>query len=384
MGGGDLQHSYLKVKERLYLTIKSLSPGAKLKSRPELSRQFHTSRTTIDRAISELIGEGYLCAKDGSGTYVTEEAFHKYQAQKAMYRNWGVILPDITKDTYPGIMRGIEDEASRDNYNVIICNSDDSEKKQTTYLRNLIHTRVAGIIIVPAILSARETVESFEEVARSGIPIVFCNRGFPFFDAPKVLSNNFYGSYIAVKHLLAMGYRKIAFITKQWYSSAQERFGGYMAALTEANLVPKETYYVFSPEGNISPSAAIPDETPLIERLMLSDDPPDAAFCFNDSVAERVFWEVIKLGKRPGINFGITGYDDTGICERLPVKLSSVKYKTYEIGMEAAKLLKSIIGGEKVSLAKTVILQPELIVRESSRKIETAGERDAENVPEKT
>jgi DNA-binding LacI/PurR family transcriptional regulator len=372
--GVNSRHSYLKVKEQLRLSINNLAPGSKIKSRPELSKQLNTSRTTVERAISELIGEGYLYARDGSGTYVTEEAAQKGENQKVKNRNWGVILPDILQDTYPGILRGIEDEAILNNYNTIICNSDNNEKKQNMYVHKLIHSHAAGIIIVPAVIAGKETVKIFEEVTRAGIPMVFCNRGFPFFEVPRVLSNNFYGSYTAVRHLLSMGYQKIAFITRQWYTVSQERYEGYMAALTEADLVPNENYYVFdSGNPDVAPSEVILDETTVIKNLLSSSDPPDAVFCFNDSIAEKVFWEVKKQGKTPGVDFGIVGYDDTGICERLPVKLTSIKYKTYETGREAARLLQRMINGENVPLSKTVIFQPELVVRESSLKESTTS-----------
>jgi DNA-binding LacI/PurR family transcriptional regulator/biotin operon repressor len=358
--------SYVRVKETLRKMIADLPPGAKILSRPELTKKLDTSRTTVDRAISELIGEGYLYARDGSGTYVTKHIPHKGKSSEALLRNWGVILPDIQLDPFPGILRGIEDEANTGNFNTIICNSDGHDKKQNTYLKKMIHSHVSGIIIVPSIICLEDSILVFREVEKAGIPIVFCNRGVPFIEAPKVFSNNFYGSYIAVKHLLETGYRKIAYITRHWYSHPQERLQGYMAALAEAGITPDESYYTFSPGKD-----GIMNESTAMDNLLDSDDPPDAVFCFNDSVAENVYWSAVKHGKKPGFDFGIIGYNNTSLCERLPVKLSSIQYKNYEIGREAAMLLKKMINGENVPSSKTVILQPELAIRESSLKSRT-------------
>ena len=63
---------YIRVKEQLIAEIKMLQPNDRLPSRAELSKRYQVTRTTIERAISELIGEGYLYARDCSGTYVAE------------------------------------------------------------------------------------------------------------------------------------------------------------------------------------------------------------------------------------------------------------------------------------------------------------------------
>ncbi|UUZ85271.1 winged helix-turn-helix domain-containing protein [Paenibacillus sp. P26] len=63
---------YIQVKEQLMAHIASLKPHERSPSRTALSATYQAARTTIERAISELIGEGSLYARDGSGTYVSE------------------------------------------------------------------------------------------------------------------------------------------------------------------------------------------------------------------------------------------------------------------------------------------------------------------------
>lgn len=363
----DNTYQYQRIKELLKDEINALPPNAKLLSRPELAVKYQTSRTTIDKAISELIGEGYLYAINGSGTYIAErESTLNESVTSNNYLSWGVILPDIRQDTYPGILRGIEDEANANGINTIICNSDNDDKKESEYLYKMIRSKVSGIIIVPAVIAAESSIEAYRAVAEAGIPLVFCNRGVPYFDAPKVVSNNFYGGYLVTKHLLESGYKRIGYITRLWYVTSMERFQGYLSALSEYGIEIDENLYTFpvDPQGRV-------DEIAHTQALMQSATPPDALFCFNDSIAEKVFDEVCKSGKIPGADFGLAGYDNTNICDKLPIKLTSVKFKTYEIGREAAKLILRITHGEYVPKYKSIILQPQLVIRESSGKKDT-------------
>ena len=355
--------SYQQIKERLLHDIRRMPSDSKLLSRPELSKKYLVSRTTIDRAISELIGEGLLYARDGSGTYVAK-AVEAPKSLNDFFTSWGVILPDIRHDTYPGILRGIEDVANANGINIVICNSDNEERKQADYIIKLIASRVSGIIIVPALIP-RTDPEIFFHLEHAGIPLVFCNRAIEGVDAPKVFSNNFYGAYKITRHLLSNGYKRIGFITRTWYSIAFERFQGYLSALAEAGVQSNEKLYTFTADAD-----GCIDETVAARTLINAKDPVDAIFCFNDSIAWNVFWELDKAGKRIGKDFGLVGYDNTHICDQCPIKLTSMDFRTYETGHESAKLLLMMTKKEPLEKNKVIVLHPKLEIRESSQKSE--------------
>lgn len=352
---------YIQIKERLLEEIKTLQPNDRLPARTELVKNYQVTRTTIDRAISELIGEGYLYSRDGSGTYVTgNEAPAIAAANTTNVISWGVILPDITRNTYPGILRGVEDVASQHNINVVICNTDNNSEKQTSYINKLIEADVKGLIIVPAIVGS--DVLSFERLQGQNIPFVFCNRDVNGVNVPKVISNSFYGGYIATRHLIQCGYQKIAYVSHLMYSVSLERYQGYLSALTEAGMETKDDYVIF--EDSFRGKAGYESAQKILSR----QPRPDAIFAFNDHTAEGVYEAITETGLNVGADIGLVGYDNTDICERLPVKLTSVKFKTYEIGSKAAELLLAIMRGENIPQNKTVILQPALVVRDSCKK----------------
>lgn len=349
-------YRYQIVKSELLQKILIMAPDEKLKSRPKMMKEYDVTRTTIDKAISELIGEGYLYARNGSGTYVRK----REAAEPEPFRqevNWGVIIPDIRKDVYPGMVRGIEDVANRYQVNVLIGNTDNVIEKQEEYVRNFVNSGVTGIIMVP---STRESggAGALREAAAAGVSVIFCNRGVTGMEAPLVQSNDFYGSYIAAKYALDRGYRKISYLTRNWYTTSKARLQGYLSALSERGIEPQEIFYSFKGSDTIPVEQAA-------AAMLGREDRPDAVICFNDDVAQEVYRVASRMGLAIGTELGLIGYDNTAICEQLPVKLTSVSFKTYEIGERAASLLLDITNGKVVSRKEMVILQPSLVIRES-------------------
>lgn len=350
---------YVQVKDALRERIRTMEDEARLPARGDLSQEYGVTRTTIDRAISELIGEGLLVAKDGSGTYVVGES---QAAERKGVDSWGVILPDIMQDTYPGILRGVEDAAEANRINVVICNTNNSIEKQTSYIEKLLESEVSGVVMVPAIRGSYD-LEPFKRIQAKGIKLVFCNRGVPGIEAPIVASNNFYGGFLATSHLLKNGYRKVAYLSRPAYSVAIERYQGYMGALSEAGMDIDEGRVRFEESYDIERPGYL-----SARELLESKTGVDAIFCFNDVVARGAYEAAVDLGLRPGADVGLVGYDNTNVCGLFPVKLSSVLFKTYEIGSMAAKVLLEALSSEPPSPGAQHIFQPELVVRDSSRR----------------
>jgi DNA-binding LacI/PurR family transcriptional regulator len=366
MKSGRSNLLYFQIKERIKKDFGGLESGERIPSRVELTKKYSATRTTIDRAISELIGEGFLYTVDGSGTYLADRTESSDAEYTSGVTNWGVILPNIMHDTYPGILRGIEDVANENDVNVVICNTDNYADKQRDYVYKLIESGVRGLIIVPAIIG-KTTLEEFSELKKHGIPLVTCNRIIEGIEAPSVLSNNFYGGYLATRHLIEQGYKRIAYLSRPMYSVSLDRYQGYLGALSEHS------------KGIIQESGkkcVVFEDSFEIDRpgyhsmgsLLELESPPDAVFCFNDAIAAGAYELLTERGVRIGEDVGLVGYDNTSICERLSPKLTSVRFKTYEIGSSAAKLLLRLSSGEGELNRKRVILQPELVVRESSEK----------------
>ena len=347
---------YKEIKNEILSIVSVMQQGDTLPSRNELCKRLDTARTTVDKAIKELVDEGTLISRKGSGTRVAgliERAHPDVQ-------NWCVILPNVTEQIYSNLLRGIENVADASNTNIIICNSDNNPDKQEQYIRRLMVSGVSGFVIVPTISGEpKESLRLYDSLVKSKIPFIFCNRGVDGINAPIVKSNDFYGGYIATSHLLSMGYKKIAFIGRQQYSTCIDRCQGYISALMEHNIEINRQHIMMPPPGGIL------DSYEAMEQLLHNDDIPDAVFCFNDYTAELASKAIKDAGLRVSDDIGIIGYDNGNICESCSPKITSISFKSMEIGACAANLLEDISKGNKPSGFRYYLFQPSIVIRES-------------------
>lgn len=349
---------YQEIKEQILKDITALQPHDKIMSRPAMCQKYLVTRTTIDRAINELIREGFLYSVDGSGTYVTDEDKRNTSYKKDLI-NIGVLLPNIMADTYPGILKGIEDVTQKRNINVVLCNTDNDYQKQYVYIHRLLNSKIKGFIIVPAICKAND-MEVYQFLLKNNVPFVFCNRGFYDVERPIISSNDFFGGFLAADHLIQKGYSRPAYLSTIRYKASIDRYQGYIAALSQHNL-PIDNRLVVIRDGAPTEELAYWEA----KNLLSGDRKIDGVVCFNDHVAIGAMRAAREAGLRISRDIGIIGYDDTPLCEMLPIKLTSIAYKNYEIGKRAAEVLCQMICYPEKPVDDICIFQPELRVRDS-------------------
>ena len=352
---------YLEIKQMLKEKIETLPPDAKLDGRPNLCRELDTTRTTLDKAMAELVYEGLLYSVKGSGTYVAGVRNGVEVAVKEKLENWGIIVPNVMDRIYYSLVRGVENEAQKDDVNIILCNSDGKAGKQEQYIKRLIASGVTGFIIVPVIARGiQENDELYSQLLEAKIPFVFCNRSVEGISAPVVTSNDYYGAYIATRHLIARGYRHIAFVAREKYKTSIDRCQGYLSALIENGLeVERKLISIEEKEKGEFYGYN------TMKRLLEEQPQLDAVFCFNDRIAQGVCQAIKEAGRLVSDDIGIIGYDDTELCMEMEPKLSSVSYKSIEIGEKAARILRKMINQEPLSDFEFYLFQPNIVERDS-------------------
>lgn len=339
--------------------ISQMNPLDRLPSRLVLCKRFDTTRTTLDKAIKELESEGIVFCKDGSGTYVAVPEGYDIKTPE----NWGIIVPDIMEDIYAGLVRGVEDVAQKNGINLILCNFDHDPEKQEQYIRRLMLTGASGLIIVPVLRERTlEMTKLYEALADSKKPLVFCNMSVNGIEAPIVASNNFYGGYVATKHLISKGYRKIAYLSKFNYQTSMERCQGYITALLESGYSVDRDLIIINAGDQDTPYGYT-----AIKKLLMKRPDIDAVFCFNDSLIRGVYMAAKEMGKEISDDLGVIGYDNTNQCMMEAPRVSSMTYRNAEIGHVAANLLLKQIHGEEISGFPYYLFQPELIERDSCK-----------------
>nr|MBL0714833.1 substrate-binding domain-containing protein [Desulfobacterales bacterium] len=153
------------------------------------------------------------------------------------------------------------------------------------------------------------------------------------------------------------------YIAHPRYTISLNRYMGYLSALCLAGRLSDEGLVAFSGSWDL--------ETPGYEemgRLLDGPEPPDAVFCFTDLIARGAYRAVCERNLVPGRDVGIVGYDDSLVCRSLEIPLTSVKTHSFEMGRKAAQLLFDGTLETAPGCNTSIILPPDLVVRESSTR----------------
>ncbi|MBX6383591.1 MAG: LacI family DNA-binding transcriptional regulator [Microbispora sp.] len=231
------------------------------------------------------------------------------------------------------VLKGVMDALSQSGFDLIIYANSDlygtySEGWEQRHLTRLSGTLTDGCIVVTP----------WGEV-RSSTPVVVID---PVRDstAPSVTADNLAGATQVVEHLLGLGHRRIGFIAgRSSLAAAWSREEGYRRALTEAGIPVDPTLIG---RGDFNPESAIPLARALLDR----PDRPTAIFAASDGMALKVLEVARELGLAVPGDLSVAGFDNIPESALAEPALTTVDQSMYQLGYEAANMLKSLVTGE--------------------------------------
>jgi LacI family transcriptional regulator len=266
----------------------------------------------------------------------------------------GMIVPDIVNPFFPMVVRGAEDAAQKQGYNLLLCNSDDSLAKEETAIELLLSKRVDGILLTKAVGEFSPSLRQM--IKEVNIPFVLVMRTYPQLTKDAVISDDYQGAYEAVCHLARSGRRRIGLISGPLkISNAKERWRGFRDALEEKNL-PCEPDLVVEGDYRI--------ESGFRAGHALLSHRPDGIYVANHLMTIGLLKAVDEMGLKCPEDFGLVSFDDYPWLGVFRPRLTTVELPKHQLGSEAAELLIQRIGGNR---SKPVLkkLSPELRIRES-------------------
>lgn len=271
--------------------------------------------------------------------------------RKGATRTIGVVFEDSSNPFYAEVFKGIEVSARKYGYQVILMNTERDYINEIQAVDTLLQKRVDGIIISPTQFDSKD----IEQLAKLNYPFVILGVHFEGDDLDEVYSNDFKGGYLATKHLLERGRRKILMLNGYMYKSvAQMRYRGHLEALRELGLQPH--LMVEIEEGY---------ESAFNKIMELKDADFDAVFCFNDVFAIATLKALRLIGKRVPEDVAVVGYDDISYAEFVQPPLTTIRIDKFLEGIVAFEMLYEKVLGLRTE-PKRVVLDVELVVRESA------------------
>lgn len=267
-----------------------------------------------------------------------------------------LLLPGLSTGNYSKIIENIETHAEKAGYQVILCNTHNDLEKEKKYLDLLEEKRVDGAIILGGELADQHIVNT---KLRGNDNIVLINRLCEEILISTILIDSRHGAYLATRHLLDLGYRKIALITGNNIDYIEsEKIKGYQDALKDKKI-DFNNELVIETDGS--------REGGYQAYLSLKDIAikPDSFFVTGDLLTVGLV-EAIKMGGYyiPQ-DYPVVSYGDTIINSIVEPELTRVVEPRGQAGKMAAEDLINLINSREAK-EEIKVLKPELKKSEST------------------
>ena len=270
----------------------------------------------------------------------------------------GVLIPDITNPLFPPIIRGIEDTLWTAGYTAILGNTDNIAARERDAVATMRARQVDGLILA----TARRDDPGVARCVSDGLPVVLVNRTADIAGVSSVVNDDALGIGLAVRHLKALGHRRIAHIAgPSSLSTGKIRRRSFEAAMkaeamsADPDLIVEAT--AFSEDAGERAASGL-----IAKRI-----PFTAIVAANDLIALGAYEALSGAGLACPEAVSVTGYNDMPFVDRLRPPLTTVRIPHYEMGREAAHRLLELIETPKVR-AHVTTLQPELVARGSTAR----------------
>ncbi|PWW08168.1 LacI family DNA-binding transcriptional regulator [Mangrovibacter plantisponsor] len=264
-----------------------------------------------------------------------------------------VLVSDISNPFCAELVKGIEEQAEKNNYRILLCNSGSDIHRSRSSLQLLSGKMVDGVITMDAFTQLPELTQLI-----GNSPWVQCAEFADSGDISCVGINDIDASRELVRHLAHSGHQKIALINHDLsYKYAQLREQGYHEELNAHRLAWHKIAYA----SQLSFSAG----KQAMQSLLESGSRPDAVFAISDTLAAGAMSAIEQAGLQVPRDIAVAGFDGTELAEMVSPPLTTIVQPSREIGREAFRLLLRKIDAPE-SPSQRVFLDWQLSVRAST------------------
>ncbi len=339
-----------------------IKPGEKLPSENELSTQYEVSRQTVRKALQILQTEGYIYAEHGRGTFCSEMMRHTKKS-----KNIAVVTTYLSDYIFPRVIQGIDQVLTENGYSILLKNTRNSRSLEAKCLEELLQKDIDGLIIEPSKSQIFcKHMNLYQMLDQYEIPYVFIQGSYAQMNnKPHILMDDCRGGYLLTEYLISLGHRDIVGVFKADDTQGQERHKGYVQALQKAGIAydPDKVVWFYTEDRKTHPYEKMRQMAANREKLFF-----DAVVAYNDQVALDIMQALEEEGLSCPNDVSVTGYDNSYLAASCKVPLTTVAHPQEKLGNMAAELLLKLIKeGNMEDEANRILIEPELIIRESCK-----------------
>jgi LacI family transcriptional regulator len=278
---------------------------------------------------------------------------------KKVSKTIGLLIPDIINPIFPEMAKGISDKAFLNGYTVFLSNTDESIEKEVKLVNQLIEKRADGIIFISTEMCNKDgDYTHYIYLTKKNIPTVLINGSLKGTDIPFVRINELKAGYLATRHMIKKGLRKIAFLGGPENSIPTiEKLKGYKKAFKEFNLTVEKKYIILDKH-------EIKNGFKNTISLLNMKERPEGIITVSDALAI----EAIRAARAKNISIPddikIIGFDDIKFSASFSPSITTIAQPKYKMGAMALDMLIHLI--EKKALPeRRIVIEPKLILRDS-------------------
>ena len=320
----------LPMKEQKVLTMK------------DIAKEFGVSVATVSRALQNsprISAE----RREDIIRYAKEHNFlpntiaeNLRRSKVAQPKIIGVIMPQIAHYYFSTILAGIEEEAHRRGYDIMVAQSNEQYEREVSICRSYYANRVCGVIVSQA--KDTKNYEHFQKLLDNNVPLVFFDRICTGINTNRVVVDDYMGAYNAVSYLIESGCRNIAFYgSPMQLEISKNRYNGYVDALLKHGLRPNKKF-----QRECDNREKAEEITP---EMLKDDERPDAFFAVNDDTAIGILYTVKRLGFRVPEDISICGFTNGERAIACEPMLTTVEQRGHKVGEEAVNMLLDYVEG---------------------------------------
>lgn len=259
---------------------------------------------------------------------------------------------------YSIVLRSIVERAKELGYMSILNYFEDN---QFEFPDCIIDRKVAGILVVGKISD-----QNLNHLKNTGIPVVLVDYTSLGDTCDCVLTHNKQGGYLITQYVLDKGYKRVGFFGDLEYSlSFSDRFMGYKQALVNRNIsVDIESYINQYSILHETEKHVLENDVESVVSLLKKSELPEVFVCANDSNAFILLNALTLMNIKVPDQIGITGFDDTPLCDKTIPKLTTVQVQKELMGEIAVNKLIDRIHREN-DVQMTQLLSTKIFERDS-------------------
>lgn len=316
--------------------------GEQLMPELEICRDTNLSRTTVRRAIEDLVREGLLVRFRGRGTFVS---FNRSPVQKKLIALL-VNQPESLTGAYEVMIRGAREAASILGYQLLLANSQNDAGAALAQAVSLNEHKVAGTILVPLQTPSPDTSNArvIQALRRTGQQVVMADAYSEDETLPSVCGRNREAMADLTAHLIRRGYRRIAFLTSVRTNPVREREEGFRSAMQDHGLPVPPEYFL-----EVGSRDAARQGAQELDVLMALRETPEAVVCLHDLIALNVLRRCEERGWSVPRDIAVVGFDDLPASALSKPPLTTVHQPLLETGRRAVEMLVGRLEGKPLA-----------------------------------